>query len=229
MARYESVLTKYIYNNNTVTKCKNSAPIRSEWWLWLCQDTQWYRYTRTYTSLYIYMYLSKPPSSHCLRNLTYRSTSLDPVTGVVVRSGYRRQFTVGRSNVSQFIAQVRAAFVQGRVSVHWLVVDNVICNVIERLASLVVGSGRGLAVVRFFGTFLHHYQYIQSLLNRVCSGPRERRDKATQITRIPTIITTTVAPTGTATFRSTQSGIQGKNCLTSGISLAGGAMVPGCM
>lgn len=49
---------------------------------------------------------------------------------------------------------------------------------------------------------------------------------ATHITKIPTIITTTVAPTGTATFKSTQSGIQGKNCLTSGMIFSGGATVP---
>lgn len=62
---------------------------------------------------------------------------------------------------------------------------------------------------------------------RVCSGPRERRANATQMTMMPTRITTTVATTGTTTFRSTQPGIQGNRWCTVGIPpLTGGEMVP---
>ena len=66
---------------------------------------------------------------------------------------------------------------------------------------------------------------IQSLRSRVCKGPWALRDRATQITTMPTTTTTTVAATGTAIFKSTQSGIQGNSIFTPGDSLIG-AIVP---
>ena len=72
----------------------------------------------------------------------------------------------------------------------------------------------------------------------VCSGPRVLRERATQMTTIPTMITTTVAPTGTMTLMSNQAGSHGKKRLTSPSSprsfsdspepplRIGGAMVP---
>jgi hypothetical protein len=83
--------------------------------------------------------------------------------------------------------------------------------------------------------FIHDVlMYISILLNknhtlplrRVCSGPRDRRDKATQITTTPTIMTTTVAPMGTTMLRSSHSGTHGKYWFTDVCSCSGGAMVP---
>lgn len=63
-------------------------------------------------------------------------------------------------------------------------------------------------------------------LRRVCSGPRDRREIATHITRTPTMMTTTVAPMGTTMLRSNHSGNHGKYWLTDVGSCSGGAMVP---
>ena len=76
--------------------------------------------------------------------------------------------------------------------------------------------------------------------SRVCSGPRVLLDSATQMTTMPTMMTTMVAPTGTMTLISSQMGNQGKNLLTSTLSSEslsvapdpplriGGAIVPTC-
>lgn len=49
----------------------------------------------------------------------------------------------------------------------------------------------------------------------VCSGPRVLLDRATQMTTMPTMMTTMVAPTGTMTLMSNQTGSHGKNRRTS--------------
>lgn len=60
--------------------------------------------------------------------LTYDSTALDPVAGIVVGSGHGRQLPVGRRNVSQLVPQVRSTFVQSGAWAHGLIVNYIIYN-----------------------------------------------------------------------------------------------------
>lgn len=60
--------------------------------------------------------------------LTYNCTSLDTIAGVIVWAGYRWKLAIRGCDVSQFIAKIGSAFVQGSAANSGLLVDYVVWN-----------------------------------------------------------------------------------------------------
>jgi len=58
--------------------------------------------------------------------LTYNCTSLDTIAGIVVRARYRWKLAIRWCDVSQFVAKIRSAFVQGSAPNSGLLIDYVI-------------------------------------------------------------------------------------------------------
>lgn len=58
--------------------------------------------------------------------LTYDCTSLNPVAGVVVRSGYGWQLAVRWGNVAELVTEVGATLVQGGTGSHCLIVNYIV-------------------------------------------------------------------------------------------------------
>lgn len=91
--------------------------------------------------------------------LTYNCTSLDTIAGVIVRAGYRWQLAIRWRNVSQFVAKIRSAFVQGSAANSSLLVDHIVWNKDSR-------SNNYAYILIFLILLLLHY------VDYICHHPR---------------------------------------------------------